>query len=53
MWMLRQLCCFSFCEIQKIASVLCVSFGHYLNVCGGIATGNMCCGIGEQQFQKR
>ena len=53
MWTLRQLCCFSFCEMQYIASVIRVSFGHSLNVCGGIATGNTFCGIGEWQFQKR
>ena len=36
-----------------MASVLRVSFGHSLNVCGGIATSNTFCGIGERQFQKR
>ena len=35
-----------------MASVLRVSVGHSLSVCGGIATGNTFCGIGERQFKK-
>ena len=48
MWTLRQLCCFSFyARYSRLHVVIRVSFGHSLNVCGGIATGNTLCGIGD------